>query len=317
MSTITNSAPFPQKNLVTSLSWRENHPQLRERSTLRLVAGLSDGCPAWLIDRYGPGVTATHYGSTPKPEVMFENLQKLLPGEHLLFKFRDTDGRFDSLGTIEPWNCNSLGLKWEVRPDIRHDFGLFLDTHASRTWVNSVAKNKKILNLFSYTCGFGLVAAQGGAHQVTNIDASKDYLDWGRLNADLNGLDFRNFEDTVQKYMARHLRRLESSKDQAYDLIVADPPAFLVGRGDDRLGRKLWPKLLSQLKMTQAPLLLLINNDRSFLKKRSWLAFVAEHLPAYQLEVLPHSPDCLGQDPKGMDPHYTVPDVLIARRPLP
>lgn len=221
------------------------------------------------------------------------------------------------MGHGAPWKCESLGLQWEIRPDIRHDFGLFLDTHSSRVWIEKVSKSKRVLNLFAYTCAFGLVAAKGEASHITNIDASKTYLDWGRLNATENQLDFRNLEDTVQKYMARHLRRLDSGKDVPYDITIADPPAFLVGRGDDRLGRKLWPNLLEQLDQSGSEQLLLINNDRSFLKNRSWRAYVSEHLPHFELQELPHTPDCEGQYPKGVDPHYTVPEVLIARRPTP
>ena len=305
---------MPEKALEKALSWRAFHPELQNLHTLRLVAGSADSCPGWMIDRYGHGVIATHYGTSPKPEKIHQALKEILPGEHLLLKFRDRDGKLQSYGDNEPWSCESLNLRWEIRPDIRHDFGLFLDTHASRAWVHTEAPQKKILNLFAYTCGFGLVAAHAGAAQVTNVDANKSYLDWGRMNADSNGLDFRNLEDTVQKYIGRHLRRLESGKDQPYDLIIADPPAFLVGRGDDRLGRKLWPTLLNQLHLSGAGTFLLINNDRSFLKSRSWSGFVQEHLQGYDFKSLPHSPDCQGQDPKEVDPHYTVPEVLIARR---
>jgi len=308
---------FCQKKLQSARQWRNEHPLLQGRQTLRLVAGALDGCPGWLIDQYGLGVIATHYGPTPDPTATIQTLREIFAGQELVFKYRSDGGGFESMGTQDPWSCESHDLLWEIRPDIRHDVGLFLDTHASRLWIEGMARGRRVLNLFAYTCAFGLVAAKAGARQVTNVDAAKTYLDWGRRNADNNHLDFRNLEDTVQKYLARHLRRLETHKEEPYDLIICDPPAFLVGRGDDRLARKLWPGLLKQLEQSRAPLLLVINNDRSFLKQRSWKAFVGEHLPAYHLEVLPHSPDCLGQHPKETDPHYTVPDVLIVRRPSP
>ena len=45
-----------------------------------------------------------------------------------------------------------------------------------------------MLNTFAYTCGFSVCAALAGA-RVTSLDLSRKYLDWGRRNFTLNGLE--------------------------------------------------------------------------------------------------------------------------------
>lgn len=301
------------KPLKGAVAWRDQHPELKGRQTLRWCAGASDACPGWIIDRYGDGLIATDYqGSGDGPSLLRE-LQELFP--HLKVHLKQRNKGFQWFGSEEPWTCEELDSKFEIRTDLRHDFGLFIDTHAPRRWLAEHAKGARVLNLFAYTCAFGVIAAHSGASQVTNIDANRSYLDWGRCNAQANGVDFRNYEDTVQKYMARHLKRLQSGKDEPYDIIVADPPAFLVGRGDDRLGRKLWPLLFEQLHESGATRLVLINNDRAFLTHRSWLQVAMDHLPSdWKVSHLPQSPDCLGQRSERSDPHYQAPPVLIALR---
>ena len=55
-----------------------------------------------------------------------------------------------------------------------------------RQIVFNEAKDKKVLNLFSYTCSVSTFAALGNAKKVTSVDLSKTYLEWGKRNFDLN-----------------------------------------------------------------------------------------------------------------------------------
>lgn len=103
-----------------------------------------------------------------------------------------------------------------------------------------------VLNLFAYTGGSSLAAAQGGA-KVAHVDASKTSVQWGRENADANGLQespIRWLLDDVQKFVGRELRR-----ERRYHGIILDPPSF--GRGSKG---EVWKieedleKLLDQLQ---------------------------------------------------------------------
>jgi 23S rRNA (cytosine1962-C5)-methyltransferase len=81
----------------------------------------------------------------------------------------------------------------------------------------------EVLNTFAYTCGFSVCAALGGA-RVTSLDLSKKYLDWGKRNFVLNGLEPTR-HDFLYGDTFDWLRRL-AKKGRAFDAIVLDPPTF-------------------------------------------------------------------------------------------
>ena len=104
------------------------------------------------------------------------------------------------------------------------DTGLFLDHRDTRALVGTLARGRRVLNLFSYTGSFSVYAARNQAASTTSVDLSKTYLDWARRNFELNGLDFgRN--RLVQADAVRFLEEERMSKDR-YELIVLDPPSF-------------------------------------------------------------------------------------------
>lgn len=102
--------------------------------------------------------------------------------------------------------------------------GLFNDQRDNRKWVKEHSAGKKVLNLFSYTCSFGIAAALGGAKAVTNVDVSKNYLNWGKENHKLNNLEVTK-DSFVVSDVRRFLKRCEKDK-LLFDLIVLDPPSF-------------------------------------------------------------------------------------------
>ncbi len=107
------------------------------------------------------------------------------------------------------------------------DTGLFLDHRDTRAMIHDMARDKSVLNLFSYTGSVGVMAALGGARSVLNVDLSATYLDWARENFRLNGLvEGTRFgflrADIVE--LLQHPRKFSLSG--GYDLIFFDPPSF-------------------------------------------------------------------------------------------
>ena len=89
-----------------------------------------------------------------------------------------------------------------------------------------VSDSCRVLNLFAYSGGSTIAAAQGGA-EVCHVDAAKGMVQWARDNAALNGLTdhpIRWIVDDVHKFLGRELRR-----ERRYDAVILDPPTF--GRG--------------------------------------------------------------------------------------
>jgi 23S rRNA (cytosine1962-C5)-methyltransferase len=127
------------------------------------------------------------------------------------------------------------GVIYELSFGEGYSVGLFLDQRDNRRRLltNHVAAGfplfadgpagREVLNCFAYTCAFSVCAALAGA-RTTSLDLSKKYLDWGRRNFGLNGIDPAAhdfiFGDTFD-----WLRRL-AKKGRTFDLVLLDPPTF-------------------------------------------------------------------------------------------
>jgi len=101
------------------------------------------------------------------------------------------------------------------------DTGLFLDHRPMRQVIFKESKDKKVLNLFSYTGSVSVMAALGGAKHVTSVDLSQTYMDWSKKNFEQNKISFKEHNFIVQSA----LEYLEKSQAK-FDLIFLDPPTF-------------------------------------------------------------------------------------------
>lgn len=101
------------------------------------------------------------------------------------------------------------------------DTGLFLDHRPMRQVVFKESKDKKVLNLFSYTGSVSVMAALGGAKHVTSVDLSQTYMDWAKKNFEQNKISLKDHNFIVQSA----LEFLEKAQAK-FDLIFLDPPTF-------------------------------------------------------------------------------------------
>lgn len=115
----------------------------------------------------------------------------------------------------------------------------------------SLAKGKRVLNLFSYTGAFTLAALQGGAQEVLSVDLSKNYLDWLRRNIQLN--HFSLDQAPVHCREVSDYLKWAKKKSDRFDLIVLDPPTF--SRGGKKNKSFSTHKNLSELIFDSASLL--------------------------------------------------------------
>ncbi|NIQ95820.1 MAG: methyltransferase, partial [Desulfuromonadales bacterium] len=74
------------------------------------------------------------------------------------------------------------GLSYVVEPLARQNTGFFLDMKTGRQLVREIARNKRVLNLFAYTCAFSVAAVAGGARRVVNLDMNRNLLEKGKAN---------------------------------------------------------------------------------------------------------------------------------------
>lgn len=104
--------------------------------------------------------------------------------------------------------------------------GFFLDMESGRQWLEQHAADKRVLNLFAYTCAFSVVAIAAGAEKVVNVDMSSAALNLGRANHQLNHLA-KNKSEFVAENILKSWSRVK--KPGPYDVVIIDPPSYQKG----------------------------------------------------------------------------------------
>ncbi len=173
-------------------------------------------------------------------------------------------GEWEFFHLPEQWTISYKGLTFQLKPFSFKHTGLFPEQAANWDWfgdkIKKAGRPVKVLNLFAYTGGATLAAAQAGA-QVTHVDASKGMVGWAKENARSSGLEsasIRWIVDDCVKFVEREIRR-----GSRYDAIIMDPPSY--GRGPKgeiwKIEDSIYPfvKLCSQL-LSDTPLFFLINS---------------------------------------------------------
>ena len=138
----------------------------------------------------------------------------------------------------DSWIAEVKGVKMKLSTTDFGHLGVFPETRAIWEWIRNTLKKDStqrreplnFLNLFAYSGGATLAAAQGGAH-CCHVDASKGMVAWARENAKLNGLEghpVRWIVDDVNKFLTREIKR-----GHRYDAILLDPPSFGRGKGGE------------------------------------------------------------------------------------
>lgn len=139
-------------------------------------------------------------------------------------------GEWEFFDLPKQWEIHYKALTFQLKPFSFKHTGLFPEQAANWDWFSEkvvrAGRQVKVLNLFAYTGGATLAAAQAGA-SVTHVDASKGMVTWAHENARSSGLEdapIRWIVDDCMKFVEREIRR-----GNHYDGIIMDPPSY--GRG--------------------------------------------------------------------------------------
>lgn len=124
-----------------------------------------------------------------------------------------------------PVTVRENGLVFECELEKYADTGLFLDMEEARAMVREMAKNQRVLNLFSYTASFSVYAASAPAQSVTSVDLSNVYSQWGRRNLSANGFLDENKYSCVTMDVRKFVKEAACDR-KVWDLVIIDPPAF-------------------------------------------------------------------------------------------
>ncbi len=146
------------------------------------------------------------------------------------------------------------------------DTGLFLDHRETRRLVASYCKDKRVLNLFAYTCSFSVHAALAGAAMTKSVDMSNTYTAWGRNNFSLNKISLKN-HPIIRADCLKFLDE-ETATASKYDIIIIDPPTISRSKKMDQMFDiqiDYVPLLTKALKLlSKSGILFFSTNSRKF-----------------------------------------------------
>lgn len=118
------------------------------------------------------------------------------------------------------------GLRFEADVLRGQKTGFFLDQRDNRRRVEALAGDRRVLNAFSFSGGFSLYAARGGARSVTDLDISPHALQSAARNFALNQSHPAIAACRHETAQADAFEWLEQTKSENFDLIILDPPSL-------------------------------------------------------------------------------------------
>jgi 23S rRNA (cytosine1962-C5)-methyltransferase len=248
-------ATIYHEKLAAALSLRERAGLIsKETNAFRLIHGEGDGLPGLIIDYYdGVAVIQAHSFGMHKDRAQIDEALKHLLQEKLTavyYKSKTTlpgkvrDDQQDAYlsGMIGvPHIILEHGNKFYVDWEEGQKTGFFLDQRENRKLLGEFSAGKKILNTFCYTGGFSVYALKAGAEFVHSVDASEKAIDLTRKNLELNG-----FDSHVHACHAMDTFEFMKDKNDVYDLIILDPPAFAKHRDARHQAMKGYQRLNSE-----------------------------------------------------------------------
>lgn len=243
---VPDTADFWRARLDTAIAGRK--PLLAGGATTacRLINAESDGIPGLVVDKYGDVlvVQVLTAGAEAQRELLNDLLVHTLHPA-TLYERSDVDVRKKEglpqrtgllHGDAPPARVEVLenGVRFLVDVQTGHKTGFYLDQRENRALVRNAVERRKapaaVLNVFSYTGGFGIYALAGGAATVTNVDASAEALRLGQDNLAANGFSGTQVEN-VEGDAFTILRDLRA-QGRTFDVVVLDPPKFAFTKKD-------------------------------------------------------------------------------------
>lgn len=203
----------------------------------RAVNAEGDGLPGLTVDRYGATavVQFTTFGMARRAGEVVEAVLRVLKPEGVYEKADGTAQKHEGFirpsavlaGNVpeEDVPVREGGASFLVSIRMGQKTGFYLDQRDNRMEVGRLAGGLRVLDAFTYTGGFAVHAALGGAREVVAADSSGPALEAARRNASENRLriDFRQGD----VFEMLRLMRLEG---RVFDMVILDPPKMAHAR---------------------------------------------------------------------------------------
>jgi 23S rRNA (cytosine1962-C5)-methyltransferase len=219
----------------------------------RLVNSEGDHLSGLIVDRYAGFLVVELFsaGWYRKLKWLLPALSRKLGGATVLVRaddlvekregFHVRDFEAERLGEARlKAEVEEGGLRFKVDLGHGHKTGFFCDQREHRLRVRQLARGKRVLDGFSYSGGFALNAARGGALSVIGVDLDESAVRLAQENARLNRLEAGFQHADMYAYLREAI-----AAGRKYDLVVLDPPKFASGRNEVEAGLRKYRDLNS------------------------------------------------------------------------
>ncbi|MBD3165154.1 methyltransferase domain-containing protein [bacterium] len=222
---------------------------LRERlgftDVYRLVHAEADGLPGLVIDRFGSFFTVQHNaaGMDRRKELVLQALDEVFQPRTVLSMDDNPSRALEGLPSEVAWAGEEPpeiawyeqdGLQWPIDLSEGQKTGAYLDQVFNRREMARYCRGARVLDAFSYTGGFGALAAKYGAKEVVLADRSERALELAKEMFARNGLPEPRFEQADLLHNAPKAKALGGP----FDMVVSDPPPLIPNKGSKRDGLK-------------------------------------------------------------------------------
>jgi len=227
-----------REQVSNAVNLRQSLFDLTQTNSYRLINGEGDGLPGLVVDRYADALVlqSSTTGMDMLKAQIVEWLLTELPEIKCVYERSDISSRTkEKLSPVRDYLYGQAvqevevlenGLKFIVDIVEGHKTGYYLDQREMRNLVGQLSNGKRVLNCFSYTGGFSMYAARGGALGTNSVDISAPALEVAKRNFELNELTGDN------QFTSADVFKFLREEQLGYDIIILDPPAFAKKRSD-------------------------------------------------------------------------------------
>jgi 23S rRNA (cytosine1962-C5)-methyltransferase len=239
---------FIARTLRRALALRE---RLFAEPYYRLIHAEADGLPGLVVDRFGKAIVCQFNtaGMALLEDDVLAALDQVIAPEIIVLR-NDSSARLaEGLGSEVRVAKGTIDGAVELVENGAHfsadllggqKTGWFFDQRANRRFMSGLARDLRVLDLYTFAGGFAVQAALAGAREVVAIDRSEPALALANEAALRNGVaktcSFRRAEAFAE------MERL-AQEDERFDIVIADPPAFIKTKKDVGAGLRGYRKL--------------------------------------------------------------------------
>jgi 23S rRNA (cytosine1962-C5)-methyltransferase len=225
----------------------------------RLFNGEGDGLPGLICDIYGDTAVLQLDGPGPRGFWHAQGVADWI-GQHLGVRSVYLKGQSrrgdDSQMLVGDRPTEAIpfleyGVRFSVDIIRGQKTGFFLDQRENRRQIRTVARGRRVLNLFGYTGGFSVYAGLGGANHVTTVDVAGPALQVAGYHWQLNGLSPADHQP-VKADTFEFIEAVTHQK-KTWELVIVDPPSFASSKESVKKAMAAYQKLIAGAAVVTAP----------------------------------------------------------------